>query len=289
MTIAITFQFQATGDQVAGWSETYYSSATTTTQAYSVAVSLSVLRNACMSSSVSMPWTRLVPQPLGTGIPVLINNVKDPNLGDQGQLPTTADLQSVKGLLRLIATTGQATRQPFGGIPGNIFGINGAYLGGGAYGAPFKAFLAGLVSNNMCIRKVNNPPPAPPNQGGNFKQPILSISIAGVISAPNNGIPLGALVYVGRVKSGYGLRGFWKVATNDGTNITLLGWTPSSTQIPNTRGQYIQLYGYTYPLIAANPTVVSTAIPFSGIIRSMKHSVGRPKNPTTGRRKRPVK
>ena len=128
-----------------------------------------------------------------------------------------------------------------------------------------------------------------PNQGGTYKQPILSISTAGVISAPNNGIPINALVYVGRVRSGYGLRGFWKVATNDGSNITLLGWTPSPTQIPNTKQQYIQLYQYAYYPIVQAVGVGSSPLVQSTIIRASKHAVGRPKNPTTGRRKRPVK
>ena len=289
MTIAITMQFLASGDQVAGWSETYYSSAGTTLSAYSIASSLVAFRCSCMSSSVSLPWVRLVPQPLGSGIPVLVNCQKDPNFQSAGTISGFADLQVVKGLLRLVATTGQSTRQPFGAIPSSQFGSNGQFTNGGQFKANFNAFLAALVTNSMCIRKVNNPAPAPPNQGGFFKQPILSISIAGVISAPNNGLPIGALVYVGRVKSGYGLRGFWKVATNDGSNITLLGWTPSPTQIPNTRGQYIQLYGYTYPSIAANPTNQPNLALISTILRASKHAVGRPKNPTTGRRKRPVR
>ena len=191
--------------------------------------------------------------------------------------------------MRLIATTGQYTRQWIGGIPNSNFGANGSWLPGGPFKTAFNAFLKALTDNNFCIRKVNNPTPAPPNQGGYLKQPILSISIPGVINAPANGIPVGALVYVGRVKSGYGLRGFWRVATNDGANITLQGWVPSTTQIPNTKAQYIQLYAYTYPAIAVNPAKPTNINLINTILRSGKHAVGRPKNPSTGRRKRPVK
>lgn len=289
MVIAVTFDFAAQGDQIAGWSETFLSSASTTGAAYNVAAKVNLARAAMMSQSVFMPYTKLTPIPIGSGVPVLINNATDPNFTDMPSLTGQADFQVVKGLLRLIATTGQYTRQWIGGIPGVNFGSNGTFLNGGPFKTMFNAFLKALTDNAFCIRKVVNPTPVPPNQGGNFKQPIMSISNAGVINAPANGIPIGALVYVGRTAPGYGMRGFATVQSNDGANIMLQGVVPTKTPVPNTKKQYIQLYAYSYPLIAVNPAKPVNINLINTILRSGKHAVGRTKNPSTGRRKRPVK
>ena len=44
MVIAVTFDFAAQGDQIAGWSETFYSAATTTGPAYNLASKLNQAR-----------------------------------------------------------------------------------------------------------------------------------------------------------------------------------------------------------------------------------------------------
>ena len=289
MTIAVTFDFSAQGDQIAGWSETYYSSASTTASAYILASKLNQARAGCLSNSVSLTYCKLTPLPIGSGVPLLINCATDPNFTSMGALTQYADFSVVKGLMRLVSTVPNFTRQWLGGIPSFNFTSNGAFNNGGPFKTAFNAFLKALTDNSFCIRKVNNPVPTPPNQGGYYKQVIQAISVAGVLTVPNSALNPGDLVYVGRTAAGYGLRGFWHVQSVVDPLVTLQGVVLAKTPVPVTKTNYIQKYVFNYPLIAVNPAKPNNINLINTILRSGKHAVGRPKNPSTGRRKRPVK
>lgn len=285
----LSYEFEALGDQDAGWAEDYWLNPSGSSTPYAVAIAMSAVRVLSLSSSVNMPYCRIQPIPIGSGVPILLNLRKESGASSIGTQSVAADYQTLKGLLRLVSATGLYTRQWMGGIPGTCFGANGQYTPTASFKTALGTFLNALSNFGFCIRKLNPGVVTMPPQGGLQKQPILSISAAGVLSAPNNGMQPGQLVYVGRVQTGFGLAGFWKIATNDGSNITLSGWKPPGVVVPNTRSQYIQNYQYMYPPIALNTSIIGSGLPISKISRAGKHAVGRPKNPTIGRRKKRVK
>jgi hypothetical protein len=286
-TFKMTIDFEALGDQDAGWSETFWGQFNSVGAAVYGMAALATNRAAPLTASVNMTWARVTAFPAGTALASLVNLRKTPGANSQGLNGQLGTYQTVKGLLRLVNTAGTYTKQPFGGIPAACFGVNGAYNPTGPFPAGLAQFLSFLAQNSYCTKKITQAPNPYPATVGPVKWPIASISAAGVVSVPGSNFAVGQSVKLGRVPGNLGLRKTWIVATVPvAGSYTFVGFPALAAAVPVGPAAYAQQIIYAFVPIAQNVSGGSATNLQSIITRSSKHAVGRPLVAPTGRRKR---
>jgi hypothetical protein len=283
----MTIDFEALGDQDAGWSETYWGQFGSVGAAVYAMAALASNRAAGLTASVNMTWGRVSAFPPGTAQASIVNLRKTPGANSQGLNGALGGYQTVKGLLRLVNTAGGYTKQPFGGIPSNCFGVNGIYQPVGLFPAGLAQFLNFLAQNLYCTRKITQAANPYPATVGPVKWPIATITQAGVVTVPGSNFSVGQSVKLGRVPGNLGLRKTWIVATVPvAGSYTFVGFPTLAAAVPVGPAAYAQQIIYAFVPIGFNVPGSSATLLQSIITRSSKHAVGRPLVAPTGRRKR---
>lgn len=165
-------------------------------------------------------------------------------------------------------------------MPVNIVANNAGLSFGGSFKTALNNFFNQLSALNFAVRGQLQ-------TGANVKYPVVSISAAGVFAIPGNTLGgIGNNVHLTYMPSGFGFRGTFPVASNDGNNVTFIGITPPGVAVPVRKATRAQLAGYGFTIISVNSALVSGGYLINAGLRVSKHNVGRPANQPIGRRKR---
>jgi hypothetical protein len=278
----ITFEFATIQDLNLGWSESFWNNNGTLAGAINAIQPVQLARMNLCPPSITNTFIRVSAYPFGSRLAAVLNVSKNQNWYDNGQYGSNATQSGwVKGLMRLVGSSGAYTRQWLGGIPDNVTNNQAQYVSSPAFKAALSAFFGALATNGFCVKKQLETAP-------NVKFRIVSVSAAGVFSVPNNTFGTSGSVTITGIPKGFGLRGTWPIATNDGSNVTLLGITPPGVIVPGNRKSFAQLQGYGLTPIATNGSLLSQNFLLNVIQRVTKHNVGRVFGQPSGRRKKLV-
>ena len=232
MAYKVTYEFVLSSDQTMGWTESYWVVAGSLAQAITAGATLQPYRMALSPLSVLMPYWRVSAYPYGTRQATVLITSKNPALSVQGSYSSAATLSGwTKLLIRLATTAPSHTEQWLGGMPANIVGNNAGLTFAGTFKTALNTFFNQLAGLNFAVRQQLQ-------TGANAKYPVLAISAAGVFSIPGNTLgPVGNNVHLTYMPPGFGFRGTFPVASNDGNNVTFVGITPPGVAVPVKKSQ----------------------------------------------------
>lgn len=273
----VSFYTAQQGSKLGAWSESFWWTGSNTANCIADSMALLQALGAPKSPSVWMPYFRIsilgLSRQVRKGFQAGTANLNAVSTG-------AAVVPAVKVLVWLANSVGAYTAQWIGGLPASAFST-GNFAPSQAVANGLSTIFTTLGTGAWSIRKlslatVNKP------------QPNVSISQAGVVTAPAHGIPDQSMIRVGRFVPGLGVNGLWPVTFLTANTLQLNGIPGGQfSGVPSaTKGAYISWYQWVMSKIATPLTSNPGQQIQSSWIRAATHNIGRLPLQYSGRRKK---
>lgn len=267
MPFRVSFFFELRQSKIGGWSENFWNSGSDKSVVAATARIFGRLLLNLKGGGTIWAATRVSD----------VANFRNSDLDEvpvQTDAPTNvdsgdwSDFVSQAGLLRLTATTGNATSQWMKGLmDGDVRG-GARWLPRSVSLTRVNAIFAHLTtsSNGWALRVLD-----PTNQ----KKPIINATNAGVITCTGHGLASGNVTRISRIQGNGNWNGVWTVNVIDANSFSLVAYVPPS-------GVTVVYVGKG---TSRKQATIYPAINAAKIQRITKHNTGRPFGQLTGRRK----